>query len=295
LINQENIETVYCLKDDKFDIEEIAQYNLTIVLGNNSLLVSVFSISDSKVIALEFYNLTQKYPSYLPQIEDLFNNHIFLQAGYWNEINVVFNHSNFAFVDIKKFKESDLLDYLNRNNAIITPNDYCLKNEIQDLGVYELFVADKSIIHFFDILYPEKELRVTHHLSGFMQGVNLLKPNNESDKKAYLYLLVDESFISIVIIDANNEIQYSNMFFYTSLNDMVYYVLFTLDIFKLGLPDVEVTAWSSICNDEEHFKTLSKYIVHFNKGQRPSGIKYSFLLDEIDNHRFFETFSLYLN
>lgn len=291
----QNIETVYCLKDDTFEVEEISNYVLSIVLGNTNVHISVYNSIIKKVIAFELYQFEKSYPSYLPSLESVFSNHIYLQAGYWKDINIVFSHSNFAFITSNKFKESEIVDYLSRNNAIIGANDYSLTNELSGLGLYEVFVADKNIIQFFDNLYPEKELKIKHHLAGFMYGVISLNETNLKNHKANLYILIDELYISIVMVNNNSELMYSNMFFYTSLSDMVYYVLFTLDIFKLNQKDVFIMAWSSITNDSEHFNTLSKFLVNFQKGDRLKTLNYTFLIDEIENHRFFETFSLNLN
>ena len=147
----------YSIQSPAFDIEYLNSYTLKIELSSEALRVAVFE--NDTLLVLEEYNLekSKPYPSLTEEIKEIFNQHLFLKANYWSDIQV-YIESAFCFsiasdiFDISQVKSYEAIFYpeklnLNYSNFVISENTYSTG--------YDVLLND-----FFDEIYPSKKIEI---------------------------------------------------------------------------------------------------------------------------------------
>lgn len=257
--------------------------------------MSVYDSENKKVLCIEHYQIEGlSYPDYLPYIQNLFDTHTFLSARFWRDVKINISHSNFALVPEKDFDEKHVPDYLKQNTAVISDKDYFLVNKLKAIEFENVFVGNKALIEWIDGFYADKELTIKHHHTTFLTAISDYNSYLSQTNKLRFYLLVNENLLSVVVYSRKGY-EYSNVFYFTELNDIAYYVLFVMDIFKVQQSQTEVIAWGQYASGDEQLKVLSKYLLNFTLGQRIRDIKFPFCFDELEHHRFFELTGLKYN
>ena len=88
---------VYQISDERFSIEQIENYDLFIEAHSNRFKFILREKSSKIIIWLEdhYFGPLESEEEYLQKVKDLFNNHLFLKANFWNSIEVLSDASPF--------------------------------------------------------------------------------------------------------------------------------------------------------------------------------------------------------
>lgn len=280
------------LKDDRFDVEKLHQYGLSMQVGIRDFQLCVTDTETNSCLLVEDYILedVRTINTRLQVIAKLFENHHLLMAGFWSTIKLSVKSHKFSLVPSSHFLKESVRDYLSLNCEV---ND-----NIEDIYYYKhissnavnVFAADKKLINWANKLYPNKNLQIVHQGSALIEGI--LRYDDHTREKT-MFCIIDRGILHI-FVSKDQKLHYYNQFAVKESKDYLKYIMLVFREFGLDQKSQKVILWGNINQRSQHFSLLQKYIRNISFGSKPSYLKFGYLFDEIPDHQHFDLFSIFL-
>lgn len=278
------------IKDDKFNVDLISQYNLSLQVSTELFRVCVTDTETNRCLLLEDYQFpsTQLPSQLLDQLEMIYDEHHILQAGYWKTIKLSIKNKSFSLIPTSLFDKAHLKDYLNINCTVKGREVYYHKQNTTD--TVNIFAADQEIIFWFNSRYPHKALKLFHYTSPFIEGVMIDQSSNEEKS---MYIVTEKNYLTI-LVKRNKKLEFCNTFNYQTTEDFLYFVMFIFDQLKLNPETTPVTIWGEIIPDSPVYNKLFKYIRNISFGNKPSSLSFGYQFDEVFDHKFYDLYNMHV-
>ena len=276
------------LFDKSFDETKTSSYKLYIELSNNGIKHTIFNIDNNTFIGFEEFKFVDIHNDYslVKPLKDVLN----VSTIYKNEfesINVAFvNHR--ATLIPKAIYKSNKLENFHQFNFSIQEEDQFFSDHLINLSAYNVYSIPDSITRLFNDF---KNVRFMHFSSSLIEASLL----NTQRNKSHSLILVNVLPTSFQIIVVNNQkLELYNSFFYQSIEDFIYYLLFVLDQLNIKNDETSITLTGEVENNSSTFEMLNKYINTLNFGHRPDNLNFSYIFDEIQKHTHYSLFNQFL-
>lgn len=279
------------IKDDNFIVEELGKYNLLFQLNQFLFRVCITDSESNRCLLLEDYILEGVTTSeeLLEQLNLIFENHEVLKANFWKSIRMAFKDLDFSLIPRSLFDKKHLSDYLHINCGTESSEKkdiyYYIQNSSESVSV---FSAEKTIVDWFQRQYPGKIITKLHHTSAFIEGVFQEKKSNNTS----LFVNTEKNFLTI-LAKSERGLEFCNSFYYSGVEDFVYFVLFVYHQLGLNPESTPLTLFGEINPDSQCYKQLFKYISEVNFGDKPSSMSFGYRFDEVFDHRFFDLYCMH--
>ena len=280
------------VKDAKFDIENLHQYNLLLQLGVRDLQVAVIDSSSNRALLLEDFVLppVKTYSELKEVLAALFEEHHLLTAGFWKTVKISIKNNKFSLVPSSLFVKEAVTDYLKLNSRINTASEEVLYYKHIQSDAVCVFAVSKTLAEWFRSLYPNAEVGFIHQSSALIEGcMNFAK----TQKKDAVYLYIDRFKLHVLTLK-NGELEYYNQFTIKQFNEYIRYIMLVLKGLNRTQQDSEVVMWGYIGKQSPHYNEFYKYIKNISFGDRPEYLKFGFVFDEVQEHHFFDLLSMHL-
>lgn len=275
------------VKDDKFDLERLHQYTLLLNSGVRDFQVCVVDNIDSTVLFFEDYVLNdpKDHSEHLEAIKSLFDSHELLQAGFWNQVIIGIKNSKFVQVPSTLFSESAASDYL-KFNAKVEDDEMILHSASSATDAITVFAIHKGLYDLLLGYYQNVPVKFVHQSHALISGCLSYA---QSDSPLYIY--VDRFKLHILCL-RNNRLTYYNQFAIKQFEDYVKYIMLVLKSMNMDQETSEVVLWGYIGKNSPHYQEFLKYIQNVKFGGRLSHLNFGYMFDEVQEHHFFDLFSL---
>ncbi len=280
------------IKDDKFDVDNLHHYSLSLQVGIRDFQLCVTDTRDNKCLILEDYRIenVKTINTRLKVLHSLFDNHHLLLAGFWNSIKLSLKTHKFSLVPSSHFIKENVADYLVINSEV--------RKNIEEITYYKhigsdainVFAADRKLVNWVQSLYPKKKIQVIQQGSAFIEGV--LRYDDHTHEKT-MFCLVDAGILHMVVT-MNQKLQYYNQFAVRKSNDFLKYTMLVFKELGLNQKTSKVLLWGNIKHQSQHVQLLNKYIRDVSFGSKPSYLSFGYQFDEIMDHQYFDVFSIFL-
>ena len=279
------------IKDERFDEESIHQYNLIIHVGIRDFQVAVIA-ADSRVVVLEDYVLpaVSSQEELLAVLEQIFDSHSFLKAGFWKQIKVSLKSQKFVQVPRALFAEECTKDYLEFNAHVDADKEECLCVSNRRTDAVTIFAIFKDLKQWFLALYPNSTVIFLHQSAALIEGV-LQYAKNRKDNPLYIYV---DRFKLHVLSCKEGKLIYYNQFTIKQFSDYIRYIMLVMKSLNMDPYAGKVVLWGYIGKNSPHYHEFYKYINNVVFGKRPGYLQFSYLFDEIQDHHFFDLYSAHL-
>lgn len=279
------------IKDKRFDEEKLHQYALTIAIGVRDFQAVVVDTDDNRLIFFEDYILGDlaNPNDLLYQLQTLFEAHPLLMAGFWKRVTIGVKNQKFIQVPTSLFEESAAGDYLKFNSAFDAEAEVALHNQ-QSMGAVTVFALYKNIHEWLVHQYSRTETTFIHQATGLIEGITRY---NHSHPGNPLYLYVDRFKLHIVSVK-DGQLMYYNQFAIKQFADYVKYIMLVLNALRMDQQTSEIVLWGYIGKSSPHYHEFIKYIRNVSFGTRPDQLRFGYLFDELQEHHFFDVFSMAL-
>ena len=176
-------------------------------------------------------------------------------AEHFDSVVLIYQNELSSLVPKPLFKEENSADYL-KFNAKILNTDYISFDEIEINNSINVYVPLININNYIFDKYGEFEYK---HASTIYIDAILKRELNAEDTK--LYINVEKNHLELVGVDKGTLVFY-NAFEYHSIEDFIYYILFTIEQLHLDQESIVVVLTGIINKDDELYNMLYKYVRH---------------------------------
>jgi hypothetical protein len=278
------------IKDDRFDEESLHQYRLLIQLGVRDFQVAVVAASDQRLLFFEDYVLADlhTHQELMQLVKTLFEEHSILQAGFWMEVKISIKNNKFVQVPAAVFQSEKALDYLRFNARVDAKTETVLfcQNTTQD--IMTVFAVHSDLHEWLCNIYQNTKLNFFHQSAALIEGVSIYSDKLSNDP---LYLYVDRFKLHILSAQKSKLIYY-NQFAIAQFSDYVKYIMLAMNGLKMDQQTSEVLLWGYIGKKSPHYTEFVKYVRNVNFGARPENLGFGYMFDEVQEHHFFDLYSL---
>jgi hypothetical protein len=280
------------IKDEKFDEEKLQNYVLLIQLGVRDFQVAVIDSDDSRLIFFEDYVLSDitSHTELLSLFKTLFESHELLTAGFWKKVKVSIKNGKVIQVPSSLFVEAAAEEYLAFNARVNSETELTLYCSNVKSDAVSIFAMQKDLHDWLTHVYSNSTLHFFHQSASLIEGVlNFSK----SQKTQSLYIYVDRFKLHILSIQ-NQKLVYYNQFVINQFADYVKYIMLVMKALNMDQNKSQVVLWGYVGKNSPHYQEFYKYIRNVTFGDRPDHLKFGYMFDEIQDHHFFDLFSMNL-
>ncbi|HEY3402216.1 MAG TPA: DUF3822 family protein [Ohtaekwangia sp.] len=280
------------VKDERFDEEFIHQYHLLINLGTRDFQLLVIDPQDNRVLLLEDFVLPNlaSHEELLRMLDQLFDSHNLLKAGFWKRIQVCFKNQKFIQVPQALFAEESLADYLKFNAQVDPQREEFLSTLNPQAQAVTVFAVNKDLKSWLQGVYPSNKPVFTHQSAALIEGT-LRVARNRQDNPLYIYV---DRFKLHIIACKEGKLLYYNQFAIKQFSDYVKYIMLVMKSLNMDQQTSQVLLWGYIGKNSPHYHEFYKYISNVIFGERPDYLQFNYMFDEVQDHHFFDLFSIHL-
>lgn len=279
------------IKDDRFDEDNIHQYNLLVQLSVRDFQIGIVDSSDGRVLFFEDYVLgdLSSHQELLSLFQTLFESHSVLQAGFWNSVKVSIKNSKFVQVPNSLFVEEAAAEYLKFNAHIDHEKEDVIFCRNEKIDAVTIFAVQKDLLIWLKKIYSNTRIQLVHQSSTLINGVLQFAG---SSQKRRLYIYVDRFKLHIISIE-NSTLIYYNQFAIKQFSDYVKYIMLVMKGLGMDQQTSEIVLWGYISQNSPHYLEFVKYIRNITFGSRPEALRFGYIFDEVQEHHFFDLFSIH--
>ncbi len=280
------------IKDEKFDEEKLQQYILLTQIGAKDFQVAVIDSDDDRLIFFEDYvfNEVSSQAELQEALQSLFDSHEYLLAGFWKEVKISIKNNKFIQVPSSLFIDSAAVDYLSFNAVLDTDKEsvQICRNERTD--AVTIFAMQTDMLDWLRRVYVNSTVHLFHQSSALIEGVLTFAAKGTGQP---LYVYVDRFKLHVLFVQEGRLIYY-NQFLIKQFSDYVKYIMLVMKAMGLDQETSPVVLWGYIGKNSPHYQEFVKYVRNVSFGDRPAKLKFGYIFDEVQEHHFFDLFSLNL-
>jgi hypothetical protein len=287
-----NYKLIKKIKDERFDEEFIHQYHLLIQLGTRDFQLLVVDPSDHKILLLEdfvFPNLAS-HEELMTMLDQLFDSHALLKAGFWKKIKVSIKNQKFIQVPLALFAEESLAEYLKFNAPVDPQKEIFLSTINQHTQAVTIFAVNRDLKQWLDNIYPNNPPVYTHQSAALIEGI-MRSASKRREHPLYIYV---DRFKLHLLACKEGKLLYYNQFAIKQFSDYVKYIMLVMKSLNMNQDKSQVMLWGYIGKNSPHYHEFYKYVSNVVFGHRPEYLQFGYMFDEIQEHHFFDLYSIYL-
>ena len=129
-----------------------------------------------------------------------------------------------------------------------------------------------------------------HQSAALIEGVLDFSQQKPED---CLYIYVDRFKLHILSLD-KGKLQYYNQFVIKHFPDYIKYTMLVMKSLGRDQHTSKVMLWGYIGKNSPHYNEFYKYIRNVVFGARPKYVKFGYMFDEVQDHHFFDLYSMHL-
>ena len=238
----------------KTRIDETSNIKLSIHVSLNELSFCIIDVISKEISFLRTYSLSKtSTPKELlktlikgfKENDELSNNFSSVKIIHYNNLSTV--------VPEPLFDKNNALSYLKFNSKILQ-NDYVAFDKIfnnESVNVYIPYVNVNNYIFkmFNTFIYK-------HYSSIILEKVKL---NEKNTTNPSLYLNININHMELTYF-VKNKLVFYNRFDFSTKEDLIYYLLFTIDQLKLNPEEIPVVITGNITENDDNYMIIYKYI-----------------------------------
>lgn len=274
--------------DEAFDSTLTGNYHLSIQLGLDGFCFCILDTKTNKYLVLETYSFQGAYSCSLlcEGIEVLVNQNKILKNNF-KSVSAALVNNKFTLVPNPLFEAENKNTYLGFSHSLEEDEDVIVES-LKNLDVKILFALPHCLKNTLKVFFSN--LSIHNYSSSLLEGL-LLHYKNQSTKKVFVHVQI--SHFEIVVLDGKNLIFY-NSFNHQTSEDFIYYLLFVCEQLKLNPENLELILLGEVERNSAIYSILHKYIRHIKFGERNESFEYSYKLNDLPKHFYYNLFSQYL-
>ncbi len=260
---------------------------LSIELSLDGFSFAIIDVQSYRYVMVESYKVNDALAP--NQLFTEFEKHIKnipLLFGPFEKVNIAWYHPHFVLVPESLFQHS-AKDTLFRFCSEI-PAFYQLKAEkLNNLGAFGIYPVPEHLQQKLGIIYPGHKLRhtATVLIESILASITL------GQQSADVVLHFGSGHFEVVLLRGPSLIFY-NSFAWQTFDDLIYFLFYVLEQFKLDAANMEALVAGNISLDSEKFELLVSYFNKVNFFERSNAYRFGPEFDNLPHHYFHNLINL---
>jgi hypothetical protein len=275
------------LIDEAFDKNRTRDFKLVLQIGLEGVLIGVNEKATNKFIAFERYNFQQVYrfEDACTLIDELSRQSKLVNHSYPTVDCLIIN--NFSTLVPKPVFEEDRKQTYLKFNTPLEGDELILTDDLKALDAKNIFALPLCVKGKLDFLFSNVRY---HHFSSVLIEALLRQHKNQSAKKVWVH--IQATHFQIVVLEGKQLLFY-NTFNHHSAEDFIYYLLFVFEQLHLNPEKTEVHLLGEIEKNSAIHLITQKYVRQVVFGERGDQSDYSYQLQTLPKHSYFNLFNIY--
>lgn len=280
------------IKDEKFDEEKLQRYTLLTQIGAKDFQAAVIDSDDNRLIFFEDYVFSEvnSQAELQEALQSLFDSHEYLSAGFWKEVRISIKNNKFIQVPSSLFIESAADEYLRFNAMLDTEKESVQVCHNTKTDAVTIFALQNETLEWLRRVYVNTTLKLFHQSAALIEGV-LTYASRGAGQPLYVY--VDRFKLHVLFVQEGKLIYY-NQFLIKQFSDYVKYIMLVMKSMGMDQNTSKVVLWGYIGKNSPHYQEFIKFIRNVSFGARPTHLKFGYLFDELQEHHYFDLYTLNL-
>lgn len=280
------------IKDDLFDEEFIDQYHLLINIGTRDFQLLVIEPRENKVLLLEDFVLPglTSNEELLQILDQLFDSHAFLKAGFWKKIKVSVKNQKFVQVPQELFAEESITEYLKFNAPMDFSKEDCIASLNRKAQAVTVFAINRDLKNWLNGIYPNNPPTFTHQSTSLIEGTLQFAQGRDENP---LYIYVDRFKLHILACE-EGKLRYYNQFAIKQFSEYIKYIMLVMKSLNMDQQSSRIVLWGYIGKNSPHYHEFYKYISNIAFGAEPDYLNFGYVFDEVPEHHYFDLYSIHL-
>ncbi len=269
------------LFDETLDINATENYELSVQVSPDDLSFCILDTLRNKFVLLRSYEPEENSRFDPYRLNEIFKKDDFLIRPF-RKTNVITPTSRSTLVPAPLFDNSRKEDFLAFNQNF-PEKERILTNKHRYPDIYTIFSLPEGTADLLNSTFPR--CVIMHPLKPLFQYINF----NKRSAGNYIHIHFEKEYLSMVIFDPD-ELTFCNTFYYKSLSDIEYYILYVLR--RLNIRQNEAVYLSGRTKrDQEVLREMSGYLSNLRFALPQGNYTFSYVLDETELHRYLVLFS----
>ena len=269
------------LFDETLDINATENYELSVQVGPDDLSFCILDTLRNKFVLLRSYEPEENSRFDPYRLNEIIKKDDFLTRPFRKTI-VATPTSRSTLVPAPLYDDSRKEVFLAFNH-ISSDKERILISNLKYPDVYIVFSLPEGIADILNASFPAGT--VMHPLKPLFQYINF----NKRSAGNYVHIHFEQDYFTIVIFDPN-ELTFCNTFYYKSISDIEYYVLYVLKRMNIGQNETVYLSGRTM-KDQEVLRGMSDYLSNLRFAMPQGNYTFSYVLTETELHRYLVLFS----
>lgn len=271
------------IKDERLDIDKISQYRLSFFVSTEECQIVVFDVKKKQLLLFENYELNTS-KSLEENLDEVYNDHILIAAGFWKEIQVFMRNRQFALVPVPVFDRTLASEYVRLNELVDSEKDEFHYKLMDEIGAAVAFGYPSALKAWFREKYPKLSLYFNHQAVAYLKG---LQEQIKAKAPSSLYVSINNNEVQIAGYNLQRLAIY-NQFKFSDVNQLVKLMLLTLQQFSTEGQLTPVVLHGIKEKTDLNLPILKKYFKNIELGKRPDGIIIHPIFNELEVQEYME-------
>ena len=227
---------------------------LSIQIRLSGLSFCVLNRTSNTIEFIKHLHLDKKATPFelLNELKSAIESNLELQQTF-NSVMCLYQNELSCLVPNDLFDENNMADYL-KFNAKILKTDYISYDTLSTNDSANVYVPLVNINNYIFETFGSFDYK--HSSTVLIETLLQITPSNTGTT---LYINVNGATFEIIAIK-NKVLHFYNTFEYSSKEDFIYYILFTLEQLKLDPETIKIVLLGGINKNDELFEIIYKYI-----------------------------------
>ena len=238
----------------KTRIDKTSNIKLSIHISLNGLSFCIIDLISKEIDFLRTYSLSKNSTpkELLKTLKKGFKENDELRNSF-SSVKIIHYNNLSTVVPEPLFDKKNALSYLKFNSKILQ-NDYVAYDRIFNNECVNVFIPYVNINNY---IFKMFDSFVYNHYSSIILEKVKLNEKNTTTPSLYLNININHMEITYFV---KNKLVFYNRFDFNTKEDVMYYLLFTIDQLKLNTEEIPIVITGNISEDDDNYKIIYKYI-----------------------------------
>ena len=255
--------------------------HLSVEVGLNHFAYTLFdTLTLTYILLKEFEFKTKGISESCEKIADIIASESLLQKEF-NSSSLALNEFPSTLVPTPFYKEEKNREILGFNHNVY---EEILSDKMQQMDAINIYSVPTELLNLIHKSFPNTQIKCKSSI--FIE--QLLLQNNSVEAK--VYASVKNNILEVSVIE-ENKLELHNSFSIDTKEDMLYFLLFSMEQLRLSPEKTELILLDDILKSDEKYNLLYQYVRNISFGNRPENLNFSKELESIKSHQYFCLFS----